>query len=282
MATGWTAYAYYPSVGGAAVMIMLFLIGVIIFTYQLIRTRAWLTIAALIGGMFETVGYIGRAMSGNQSPNWTLGPYIIQSTLLLIAPALFAATIYMILGRIIALVHGEHHSIIRLKWLTKIFVVGDCLSFLMQSSGAGIMVQSKSATDNTGENVIIGGLLVQIIFFCFFLVVAIIFQRRIYRHPTVRSESPMIPWRKHFFSLYASSFLILIRSIVRFIEYIQGQEGYVITHEAFIYVFDAVPMFLVLCILIRFHPSEINGLLGKSRVAAVGYGLRFVDVSPAM
>lgn len=51
MATGWTAYAYYPSVGGAAVMIMLFLIGVIIFTYQLIRTRAWLTIAALIGGM---------------------------------------------------------------------------------------------------------------------------------------------------------------------------------------------------------------------------------------
>lgn len=51
MATGWTAYAYYPSVGGAAVMIMLFLAGVIVFTYQLIRTRAWLTIAALIGGL---------------------------------------------------------------------------------------------------------------------------------------------------------------------------------------------------------------------------------------
>ncbi|PWY91493.1 RTA1 like protein [Aspergillus sclerotioniger CBS 115572] len=282
MATGWTAYAYYPSVGGAAVMIMMFLGGVAIFTYQLIRTRAWLTIAALIGGMFETVGYIGRAMSGNQSPNWTLGPYIIQSTLLLVAPALFAATIYMVLGRIIALVNGEHHSIIRLRWLTKIFVLGDCLSFLMQSSGAGIMVQSKSATDNTGQNVIIGGLFVQILFFCFFLVVAGIFQRRIYRHPTVRSESPSIPWRKHFFSLYASSFLILVRSIVRFIEYVQGQNGYVITHEAFIYVFDAVPMFLVLCILIRVHPSEINGLLGKSRVAAVGNGLKFVDISPAL
>ncbi|PYH89600.1 RTA1 like protein [Aspergillus ellipticus CBS 707.79] len=282
MATGWTAYAYDPSAGGAAVMIMLFLIGVIIFTYQLVRTRAWLTLAALIGAIFETIGYIGRAMSARQSPNWTLGPYIIQSTLLLISPALFAATIYMILGRIIALVRGEHHSLIRLKWLTKIFVVGDCLSFLMQSSGAGIMVQSKSATDNTGQNVIIGGLFVQIAFFCFFITVAVIFQRRIYRHPTVRSESPMIPWRKHFFSLYVSSFLILIRSIVRFIEYIQGQDGYVITHEAFIYVFDAVPMFLVLCILIRIHPSEVNGLLGKSRVAAVGNGLTFVDVSPAL
>lgn len=74
-------------------------------------------------------------MSAHQSPDWTLGPYIIQSTLLLVAPALFAATIYMILGRIILLVRGEHHSIIRLKFLTKIFVVGDILSFLMQASG---------------------------------------------------------------------------------------------------------------------------------------------------
>ncbi|RAL08018.1 RTA1 domain-containing protein [Aspergillus homomorphus CBS 101889] len=279
---GWVAYAYYPSMAGAVIMILLFLIATLIFIYQLIRTRAWLTIAALIGALFEVIGYCGRALSGHQSPDWTLGPYIIQSTLLLVAPALFAATIYMILGRIILLVRGEHHSIIRLKWLTKIFVIGDVLSFMMQASGAGLMVKSKSATDHTGENVIVGGLVVQILFFCFFITVAVIFQRRIYRHPTVRSESPSIPWRKHFFSLYAMSFLILIRSIVRFIEYIQGQQGYVITHEAFIYVFDAVPMFLTLCILVVVHPSEINGLLGKSRVAAVGNGLRFKDMSPAV
>ena len=61
MATGWTAYAYYPSVGGAAVMIMLFLSGVSIFTYQLIRTRAWLTIAALIGGICKLAAYISTS-----------------------------------------------------------------------------------------------------------------------------------------------------------------------------------------------------------------------------
>ncbi|PYH41774.1 RTA1 domain-containing protein [Aspergillus saccharolyticus JOP 1030-1] len=279
---GWTAYAYYPSTAGAVIMILLFLIATLIFIYQLLRTRAWLTIAALIGSLFEVVGYCGRALSAHQSPDWTLGPYIIQSTLLLIAPALFAATIYMVLGRIILLVRGEPHSIIRVKFLTKIFVVGDLLSFLMQASGAGLMVQSGSATDHTGENVILGGLVIQILFFCFFITVAVIFQRRIYRHPTVRSESPSIPWRKHFFSLYAMSILILIRSMVRFIEYVQGQQGYVITHEAFIYVFDAVPMFLTLCILIVVHPSEINGLLGRSRVAAVGNGLRFRDITPVL
>lgn len=41
----------------------------------------------------------------------------------------------MTLGRIIMLVHGERHSLIRLSWLTKIFVGGDILSFLMQASG---------------------------------------------------------------------------------------------------------------------------------------------------
>lgn len=59
----------------------------------------------------------------------------MQSTLLLVSPALYAASIYMILGRIIQLVHGEKLSVVRLNWLTKIFVAGDVLSFVMQSSG---------------------------------------------------------------------------------------------------------------------------------------------------
>jgi len=59
----------------------------------------------------------------------------MQSLLLLLAPALFAASIYMVLGRIILLVDGEAHSLIRAKWLTKFFVLGDVLSFLTQSAG---------------------------------------------------------------------------------------------------------------------------------------------------
>jgi hypothetical protein len=41
----------------------------------------------------------------------------------------------MTLGRIIEMLDAEHSSIIKLKWLTKIFVAGDVLSFLMQASG---------------------------------------------------------------------------------------------------------------------------------------------------
>lgn len=84
----------------------------------------------------ECGGYAGRIVSSKQTPNWTEGPYIVQSLLLLLAPALFAASIYMVLGRIILLTDGEEHSLIRAKWLTKVFVLGDVLSFLTQSTGS--------------------------------------------------------------------------------------------------------------------------------------------------
>lgn len=83
----------------------------------------------------EIIGYAARAKSGNESPDWTLGPYIIQAILLLVAPALFAASIYMELGRIVIMSEGEGHVLIQKKWMTKIFVTGDVLSFFLQGGG---------------------------------------------------------------------------------------------------------------------------------------------------
>lgn len=83
----------------------------------------------------EIIGYINRAIASTQTPDWTLGPFIAATLTLLLAPALYAASIYMELGRIIRAVDGEHQCIIRLRWLTKIFVTGDVFSFLVQSAG---------------------------------------------------------------------------------------------------------------------------------------------------
>lgn len=84
----------------------------------------------------EIAGYIGRAINSTEDPGcWTLGPYVVQSVLLLIAPALMAASIYMTLSRVILLKEGEVHAVIRRRWLTKIFVVGDIISIELQSAG---------------------------------------------------------------------------------------------------------------------------------------------------
>lgn len=53
----------------------------------------------------------------------------------MVAPSLYAATIYMTLGRIMIVTGGDKYSIIRRSWLTKIFVFGDVICFLIQAGG---------------------------------------------------------------------------------------------------------------------------------------------------
>ena len=166
--TKYILYHYSPSFAAAAVFIVLFIATTTAHTYQLLRRRTWYFIPFLIGGfckfpsslsqphqsfprlkltsgLVEVFGYIGRAINSKQTPNWTTGPYIMQSLLLLLAPTFFAASIYMILGRIILLTDGEIHSLIRARWLTKLFVAGDVLSFLTQSAGTSSASLSPSS-----------------------------------------------------------------------------------------------------------------------------------------
>ncbi|OJJ43481.1 hypothetical protein ASPZODRAFT_136359 [Penicilliopsis zonata CBS 506.65] len=259
----WVLYYYNPSSAAAGIFLVLFGLGALLHFYQLVRTRTWFMIPFLIGAILETVGYVGRLLSSFQSPNWTTGPYIIQSALLLIAPAFFAASIYMELGRIVRVLEAEKLAVVPVRWLTAIFVTGDVLSFLMQASGAGLMVQNTSNPD-MGEHIIVGGLFVQIIFFGFFFITTMFFQLRIGRSPTSASIDLSSIWKKHLFTLHACSILILVRSVVRVVEYLQGYTGFIAVHEVFLYIFDAVLMLAVVICMNFTHPSEINCLLGRS------------------
>ncbi|KUJ12579.1 RTA1-domain-containing protein [Mollisia scopiformis] len=270
-------YHYDPTLVGAIIFIVLFIATTSLHSYQLLRTRIWFMIPFVVGGLFEWIGYVGRAVSSQQSPNWTLGPYIVQVLLLLVAPALFAASIYMELGRIILLVDGEAHSWIKKRWLTKIFVAGDILSFLLQAGGGGIQSSGKASSVTTGSHIITGGLVIQLLFFGFFIIVAVHFDRAIHKNPTPRSQSPHVPWRKHLIALYVASLLIMIRSIFRVVEYVQGFDGYILSHEVFLYLFDSVLMFAVMVIFNVVHPSEVNALMRGGNAVKNGWQMERIE-----
>jgi hypothetical protein len=120
-----------------------------------------------------------------------------------------------------------------------------------------------STNPSTGEHIIIGGLAVQIVFFGFFIISALVFQSRIMSRPTGRSGELQGLWRRHLTALYITSVLILVRSIVRVVEYIQGYDGYLMKEEVFIYVFDGLLMLAAMLVLQYIHPSEINCLIGR-------------------
>ncbi|CAF3449862.1 hypothetical protein SNK03_002393 [Fusarium graminearum] len=263
-------YNYNPSMVAAVIFIIVFGLSSLLHTFQLVRARTWYFIPFLIGCLFECVGYIGRALSANEAPDFTKNPYIIQSILLLLGPALLAASIYMVLGRLIVLLDAGHLSVIRPNWLTKVFVTGDVLSFLAQSAGGGMLATAKDKDAvKRGENIIVGGLIIQILFFGFFMIVTLIFHARINRNPTQKSLEIVAPWKKLLFALYAASLSILVRSVFRVAEYVMGKDSALQSQEFWIYIFDALLMSLVVVSLNWFHPSRvINGALDRKRIVS--------------
>ncbi|KAK1716430.1 uncharacterized protein CLUP02_14112 [Colletotrichum lupini] len=251
-------YHYDPSLPAACIFIALFSISSALHLFQMIKLRAWYFVPFLIGCCFEIVGYIGRALSATETLNWSTTSYTIQSLTLLLGPALLAASIYMVLGRLIRFLEAEHLALIRTKWLTKLFVLGDVISFVTQGAGGAILSRAKSLSDvDLGENIIIAGLAVQILFFGGFIVVTCLFHYRINQNPTDPCNSASLRWRPFLWILYGASLLIMVRSVFRVAEYVTGSNGALMASEVYIYVFDAALMFLVAAVFNVFHPGTI-------------------------
>lgn len=204
----------------------------------------------------ELIGYAGRIWSHYDTTS--IGGFVIQAILILVAPALFVASIYMILGRLIRTLHAEELSLIPIAWVTRVFVISDVISFSLQAGGGGIQAAGTLELFHIGEKIIIAGLFVQIVVFGFFMVTAVIFQYRFARSAIFASAPAPVNWKRHLNVLYTVSALILVRSIFRVIEYLQGNDGYLISHEVFLYVFDALLMTAVMIIFFVWYIDDIE------------------------
>jgi hypothetical protein len=125
-----------------------------------------------------------------------------------------------------------------------------------------------------GNNIIIAGLIVQVIVFGLFVIAAAIFHSRLRKQPTASCHGT--PWEKHMVSLYIVSILIFVRSIVRVVEYAQGTTGYIMVHEYFLYIFDALVMWAAMVVMNWIHPSEVAAHLRGGKAFVKGWKLEEV------
>ncbi|KAB8606219.1 hypothetical protein FH972_025850 [Carpinus fangiana] len=261
----WAYYRYEPSIAAAILFAILFFLITTFQSWQIYKAKNWYYVVFVIGGLFEVIGYIGRAVSASQTPRWTLGAYIVQALFTLVPPALYAASIYMTLGRMVRAVGAEALSPIRIRWMTSMFVSGDILSFLLQACGAGIMAGGTLENLTTGANIIVGGLSLQLLYFGFFVIAGGVFHYRMIKYPSKAPNRDVVNWHKHMNVLYAASVLIFVRSLFRTIEYGLGNDGYLMRHEAFLYVFDACLMLAVMVVYAVFPPTEIGQAIKAKR-----------------
>lgn len=212
-----------------------------------------------------TAGYVFRYISAKSPAD--LGPYIMQSLFIILPPSLYAATIYMIYGRLVIFVNAPEASIIRPTRVTKIFVTGDVLAFLLQAGGGGMM--AEPSLGKLGQTIMLIGLFVQLLFFGFFLVVSLFFWKR------MRNDSKFstpLQYGNHSGSallrlLLLAALIIILRCIFRILEFSQGHEGYLASHEAYMYIFDTTPMFLVQAMLHLVYAAKVFGPATSGRLS---------------
>jgi hypothetical protein len=216
-----------------------------------------------------SLGYVARFLSAKSPDN--VGLYAIQSLLIILPPSLYAATMYMIFGRLVVFVNNPSASLIRPTRVTKIFVTGDVLSFLLQSSGGGMM--SMEGKGDLGQTLIMGGLAFQLIFFGFFLVMAITFRQRMLK--SFIPKSGKYSWHALMIILLVGALLIIIRCIFRLAEFGLGRDGELMSKEAYAYIGDTLLMFAV---QVMFHFRHASKVFAEP-VGEVGHSLKVFSTS---
>jgi hypothetical protein len=248
-----------------------------------------------------TCGYATRYLSAKKPDSLPL--YVTQTLLILLPPSLYAATIYMIYGRIVLLVNAPEASVIGPGKVTKIFVTGesqifrvlflfgigsrmvamsnsswnvllpkmlernilisdslptgDVISFLIQAAGGAMIAQAGH--QDLGKKVVLTGLFCQILFFGFFLIIAIIFDRRMAKS-SMRYSIPKYgrhSWRALLRLLFVAAVIIIARCVYRIVSFSGGSKGTLMRHEVWMYVGDSAPMFIVQTMFVFVHAGNV-------------------------
>ncbi|RAR03599.1 putative RTA1 domain protein [Stemphylium lycopersici] len=261
-------YPYTPSQSAGYAFVALFGIGAVVHLIMLVPLRSWFYIPFVLGCVGEAFGYYGRAWSSTNIRNGS--PYLLQLMLILASAPLLSATIYMTLGRLIRSLDATHHAVLNPRWTTKLYVVIDIGSFVCQIMGSAMQTQGGADGAATGTTVVVGGLGTQLAAFVLFVLMAVVFHRRLEAEPTTTSLRTHVKWRKYMWALYAVSALVMIRSLFRFIEILEGPEGKAYGTEAYLYIFDAALMFAVVVIMAVLHPGLLFRVIRKADMIPIG------------
>ncbi|KAL4808810.1 RTA1 like protein-domain-containing protein [Aspergillus unguis] len=271
-------YNFTPSLGAAIVFVVLYSLAFIGTVVQWLRFRPLVWMVMVIAAAMEAVGYICCIISTQNTSAETV--FILQFALIILAPVLMAAALYIVFGRIIFLVVPKEQRTFRIcwvppRWITPIFVGFDIIALFLQLTGA---VMISSANGNTqddidnfdrGQNLALVGVIVQIAAFGVFTIAAIRFNftskafvnavselMDLNARGEIRATGAALdrghgqdivkPWRSDWQHLLRcvnlSTILILIRSIFRVLEFTEGRNGYINTHEWPFYIFDSLPI----------------------------------------
>ncbi|KAI0639448.1 RTA1-domain-containing protein [Trametes polyzona] len=264
-------YGYTPTKGVCIIFVILYAVSSVLHIWQAARSRAWwLLPTAVIAGIAEVIGWAARAKSSGDPLN--RNTFIIQSTLLVLAPTPLVAALFIGFGRLSTRL-GPEYSRLSPRWYSRIFLTCDIFSLFIQGGGGGIAATASSDPDKArlGSNIILGGLIFQIASmttFCFFMA-EYTWRRaadRPFRKPELGYVESARPLSHRILSKHSkllivgisvSMALVYVRSVYRTIEFADGFNGPIAHNQVLFNVFDGMLVTLAMYALNFMHPGSL-------------------------
>ncbi|OBT58494.1 hypothetical protein VE04_01206 [Pseudogymnoascus sp. 24MN13] len=256
-------FEYIPNLAGN--IIFLAILGVLIVPQIFfgVKYKTWGYMAGMLGGLLlEIVGYVGRVQM-HYNP-FTFNPFLEYLICLTIGPAFLTASIYLCLARIVVM-YGEGASRIKPRTYTLVFISCDFLSLVLQGGGGGLTATANDMSGKqTGINIMIAGLIFQVVSLTFFMLLCTDFAFRLRRYPNKVNSSTIsvrstFKWKAFLICLATATVTIFVRSIFRAAELYQGFNGALANNEVTFMILEGA-MVIIACICLSvFHPGVAFG-----------------------
>jgi hypothetical protein len=225
-------------------------------------------IALCLGCTGEAVGYGGRLMLYNDP--FDDNGFIIQICCLIISPAFVSAGIYLTLKHIV-INFGEQWSRLPPVWYTRIFITGDILSLVLQGAGGGLAstADNGSSMQDTGTNMMIAGVIFQVVILAFFGYFLAEYTLRTYRRRDQLSVESIELFHATSFRCFMAAIIvayvgILVRCIYRIPELTGGWRSELMRNEPEFIVLEGVMIVIAVGVLTVFHPGYCFPALGDT------------------
>ncbi|CCD25377.1 phospholipid-translocating ATPase RSB1 NDAI_0F00580 [Naumovozyma dairenensis CBS 421] len=275
-----------PNVAFNISMIAIWGVLLTIQVLQLYYRQWWFSIAFICTGVLEVLGYIGRTWSHYNLP--AMNPFLLNMVCLTIAPVFTMGGIYYQLAKLIE-IYGHRFSLLPSPMAYSfIFIASDIISLAIQAAGGGTagMAVRVNKSAQTGDNIFVAGLAIQVASMFFFLLFWFQFLFRIYiqvrfEHTNTKKITKQLlmirqseidylyrekfhdlridpdRWVFRYFTLAMTAAVLCIftRCCYRLAELSEGWSGYLITHEWYFIILDALMMTLATTIFTIFHPG---------------------------
>jgi len=225
-------------------------------------------IGLCLGCIGEAVGYGGRIMMYNDV--FDDDAFIIQICCLIIAPAFVSAGIYLTLKHIV-IIFGEQWSRLPPVWYTRIFITGDIFSLVLQGAGGGLASTADPGSDlqDIGTNLMIAGVIFQVVILAFFAWFLTEYVVRTYRRRDQLSDESMALFQEKSFQCFMGAILvafvcIFVRCVYRIPELTGGWRSELMRHELEFIVLEGVMIVIAVAVLTVCHPGYCFTALGDT------------------